>query len=146
MRTWLRLTYLFGPPDDKAESGNIICASIGLILRADADDLVHGPLPEQLAKLLRKIARAERELAAELLCGYSRLRSTWWPSWPSGRGSHLPDPSPLSGTPERSRDGRSADRGHPERPVPTRCFGPRRTTTPTSFASAHAKAKPKGAP
>jgi hypothetical protein len=65
MRTWLRLTYLFGPPDDKAESGNIICASIGLILRADADDLVRGPLPEQLAKLLRKIARAERELAAK---------------------------------------------------------------------------------
>src|SRR6476469_7860721 len=64
MRTWLRLTYLFGPPDDKAESGNIICVSIGLILRADADDLVHGPLPEQLAKLLRKIAKAERELAA----------------------------------------------------------------------------------
>ena len=65
MRTWLRLTCLFGPPDDKAECGNIICASIGLILRADADDLVHGPVPEQLAKLLRKIARAERELAAE---------------------------------------------------------------------------------
>ena len=65
MRTWLRLTCLFGPPDDKAECGNIICASIGLILRADADDLVHGPLPNQLTKLLRKIAKAERELAAE---------------------------------------------------------------------------------
>jgi hypothetical protein len=65
MRTWLRLTCLFGPPDDKAECGNIVCASIGLILRADADDLVHGPVPEQLANLLRKIAKAERELAAE---------------------------------------------------------------------------------
>ena len=65
MRTWLRLTSLFGPPDPTAESSNIICDSIGLILRADADDLVHGPVPEQLAKLLRKIAKAERELAAE---------------------------------------------------------------------------------
>jgi hypothetical protein len=61
MRTWLRLTSLFGPPDDKAESGNIISASIGLILRADADDLVHAPMPRQFAKLLRQIAEAERE-------------------------------------------------------------------------------------
>ena len=62
MRTWLRLTSQFGPPDDKAESGNIICDSIGLILRADAEDIVRGPVPEQLAKLLCQIAKAEREL------------------------------------------------------------------------------------
>ena len=65
MRTWLRLTCLFGPPDDTAECGNIVCASIGSILRADADDLVRGPLPEQLAKLLRQIAKAERVSSAE---------------------------------------------------------------------------------
>ena len=60
MRTWLRLTSLFGPPDDLAESGNIVCASIGSILRADAEDIVRGPLPEQLAKLLRQIAATEQ--------------------------------------------------------------------------------------
>src|SRR5262245_50939607 len=61
MRTWLRLTSLFGPPEDMAESGNIICASIGSILRADAEDMVRGPMPEQLARVLRHIAKAERE-------------------------------------------------------------------------------------
>jgi hypothetical protein len=64
MRTWLRLTSLFGPPDDKAESGNLICASIGSILRADAEDIVRGPMPEQLAKLLRQIAAAPLEQVA----------------------------------------------------------------------------------
>jgi hypothetical protein len=64
MRTWLRLTSLFGPPDDTAESSNIICASIGLILQADAEDMVLGPMPEQLAKLLRQISKAEREQRA----------------------------------------------------------------------------------
>jgi hypothetical protein len=64
MRTWLRLTSLFGPPDDKAESGNLICAAIGSILRADAEDIVRGPMPEQLAKLLRQIAATELEQLA----------------------------------------------------------------------------------
>jgi hypothetical protein len=69
MRAWLRLTCLFGPPDDEAETGDIICASIGSILRADADDLVHAPLPEQLAELLRQIAKTEREQWAVSRCG-----------------------------------------------------------------------------
>jgi hypothetical protein len=64
MRTWLRLTSLFGPPDNLAESGNIVCASIGSILRADAEDMVRGPVPEQLAKLLRQIAATELEQLA----------------------------------------------------------------------------------
>ncbi len=64
MRTWLRLTSLFGPHHDLAESGNIVCASIGSILRADAEDMVRGPVPEQLAVLLRQIAAAELEQLA----------------------------------------------------------------------------------
>ena len=64
MRTWLRLTSLFGPPDDTAECGNIVCASIGSILRADAEDIVRAPMPEQFAKLLRQIAAAECEQLA----------------------------------------------------------------------------------
>jgi len=63
MRTWLRLTSLFGPPDPTAESSNIICDSIGLILRADAGDMVHGPMPGHLSNLLSQIAEAERELS-----------------------------------------------------------------------------------
>ena len=62
MRTWLRLTWLFGPPDDQAESNNIICDSIGLILRADADDLVRECIPEPFARLLSQIAKTECEL------------------------------------------------------------------------------------
>jgi hypothetical protein len=64
MRVWLRLTGLFGVPDE-AKSTNIACTSIGFILRADADDLVHGPLPEQLTRLLRQIAQREYELSTE---------------------------------------------------------------------------------
>ena len=56
MRTWLRLTSLFGPPDDYAARDNIVCASIGAILRADALELVHAPMPAHF-----KIAEAERE-------------------------------------------------------------------------------------
>jgi hypothetical protein len=69
MRTWLRLTSRFGPPDDMAESGNIICASIGSILRADAEDIVGGPMPGQLIKLLRQIAATELEQLAVSRCG-----------------------------------------------------------------------------
>jgi hypothetical protein len=61
MRMWLRLTSLFGPPDDYAARDNIVCASIGAILRADALELVHAPMPAHFANLLRKIAEAERE-------------------------------------------------------------------------------------
>ena len=64
MRIWLRLTGLFGLPDE-AKSGNIVCTSIGSILRADADDLVHGSLPEQLTSLLRQIAQQEYELSTK---------------------------------------------------------------------------------
>jgi len=65
MRTWLRLTCLFGAPDNYAAGGDIVCESIGAILRADADDLVLAPMPLQFAKLLHQIAQTERELAAE---------------------------------------------------------------------------------
>ena len=94
MRTWLRLTSLFGPPDDIAESGNIISASIGAILRADAEDIVHGPLPEQLDKLLRQIAATERELLAV-----------------SRRRVMVSDAVGLAGVPIGMRDGRLVDTG-----------------------------------
>jgi hypothetical protein len=89
-------------------------------------------------ELLQAEKQATTDSPYRLPCGFSRLHSTWWGSSPSGRGSHMPDPNPLSGSPERRRDGRSAERGHPERPVRRRWSDPR-TTTPTSSASTHAE-------
>ena len=69
---WLRLTGLFGLPDDAAEVDGTICAAIGPILRADSDDLVRAPLPEQLSLLLRQIAKGEDKLSAAPSRGSAR--------------------------------------------------------------------------
>ena len=69
---WLRLTGLFGLPDDAAEVDRTICAAIGPILRADSDDLVRAPLPEQLSLLLRQIAKGERKLSTAPSRGSAR--------------------------------------------------------------------------
>jgi hypothetical protein len=92
MRIWLRLTGLFGVPDE-AKSGNIVCTSIGSILRADADDLVHGPLPEQLTRLFRQIAQQEYELSTESqreMAGSDRLTAS---RENVGAAGHVPMPS-----------------------------------------------------
>jgi hypothetical protein len=57
---WLRLTGLFGPPDELVEIDHIICASIGPILRAQHDHLLSAPLPHQLTRLLDDLAVRER--------------------------------------------------------------------------------------
>ena len=66
---WLRLTGLFGLSDDAPEIDNIICAAIGPILRADANELVQEPLPEQFAMLLGQVAQQERELSVRSMRG-----------------------------------------------------------------------------
>ena len=71
-RVWLRLTSLFGLPDDSAEVDGTICAAIGPILRADSDDLVRAPLPAQLSLLLRQIAKGEDKLSAAPSNGSAR--------------------------------------------------------------------------
>ena len=58
---WLRLTHLFGLPDKTCRIDDIICASIGPILRADAKELVRETLPPQFLKLLRKLERRDRK-------------------------------------------------------------------------------------
>jgi hypothetical protein len=58
---WLRLTHLFGLPDKKCRIDDVICASIGPILRADAKELVRETLPPQFLKLLRKLERRDRK-------------------------------------------------------------------------------------
>jgi hypothetical protein len=60
-RMWLRLTSLFGLPEeggapDDITPDAIICVSIGVILRADAHPLLDEPLPPQLAALLNQLA------------------------------------------------------------------------------------------
>ena len=92
MRIWLRLTGLFGAPDD-AKSGHIVCTSIGSILRADADDLVHGPLPEQLASLLRQIAQQEYELSTQSQRGIAGFDRPTTSRANVGATGHVPVPS-----------------------------------------------------
>jgi hypothetical protein len=58
---WLRLTHLFGLPDKTCRIDDIICASIGPILRADAKELVRETLPPQFLKLLRKLEQRDRK-------------------------------------------------------------------------------------
>ena len=58
---WLRLTHLFGLPDKTCRIDDIICASIGPILRADAKELVRETLPPQFLKLLRKLERRDQK-------------------------------------------------------------------------------------
>src|SRR6185369_1241558 len=60
---WLRLTGRFGLPDDAPETDDIISAAIGPILRADGNDLVRAPLPNQFSTLLGQLAQRERELS-----------------------------------------------------------------------------------
>jgi hypothetical protein len=92
MRIWLRLTGLFGAPDD-TKSGHIVCTSIGSILRADADDLVHGPLPEQLTSLLRQIAHHEYELSGESQSEIARSDRPTASRANVGATGHVPVPS-----------------------------------------------------
>jgi hypothetical protein len=56
MRVWLRLTWLFGLPDDQPPE-NLMAAALGPILRAAGQDLAEAPLPAKLQKLLDQLAR-----------------------------------------------------------------------------------------
>ena len=56
MRVWLRLTSLFGLPDDQVPE-NLMSAALGPILRAAGKDLAEAPLPPKIQKLLEELAR-----------------------------------------------------------------------------------------
>ena len=58
MRVWLRLTCLFGLPDDE-HPDDLIAASLGPILRAAERDLVEAPLPLHFQRLLDDLRRRQ---------------------------------------------------------------------------------------
>jgi hypothetical protein len=58
MRVWLRLTSLFGLPDDQVPE-NLMSAALGPILRAAGRDLAEAPLPPKIQNLLDDLAQPE---------------------------------------------------------------------------------------
>src|SRR6476469_9878090 len=58
MRVWLRLTSLFGLPDDQVPE-NLMSAALGPILRAAGRDLAEAPLPPKFQNLLDDLAQPE---------------------------------------------------------------------------------------
>ena len=60
MRAWLRLTSLFGLPDEAGQTDHLVIDALGPILRADGQQIVETPLPAQFRELLNQLARRER--------------------------------------------------------------------------------------
>jgi hypothetical protein len=58
MRVWLRLTSLFGLPDDE-HSENLMMAALGPILHAAGKELAEAPLPPKIQNLLDDLAQSE---------------------------------------------------------------------------------------
>ena len=58
MRVWLRLTSLFGLPDDEHPE-NLMVAALGRILHAAGKDLAEAPLPPKIQKKLDELARLD---------------------------------------------------------------------------------------
>jgi hypothetical protein len=58
MRVWLRLTSLFGLPDDEHPK-NLLVAALGPILHASGKDLAEAPLPPKIQKKLDELARLD---------------------------------------------------------------------------------------
>jgi len=58
MRVWLRLTSLFGLPDDEHPE-NLMAAALGRILHAAGKDLAEAPLPPKIQKKVDELARLE---------------------------------------------------------------------------------------
>src|SRR6266568_4477865 len=63
MAVWLRLTHLFGLPDDVEQTGNVTMDALGPLLRAATTHIVDAPLPLQLSDLLTRLQRRERTSA-----------------------------------------------------------------------------------
>jgi hypothetical protein len=63
MRVWLRLTWLFGLPDDQPPE-NLMVAALGPILHAAGRDLAEAPLPPKIQKLLDELSRDQPSRAS----------------------------------------------------------------------------------
>jgi hypothetical protein len=71
MRVWLRLTSLFGLPDDEHPE-NLMVAALGPILHAGGKDLAEAPLPPKIQKELDELARHEPRQASRTLRDINR--------------------------------------------------------------------------
>jgi hypothetical protein len=104
---WLRLTCLFGLPDDE-DPDNLMAAALGPILRAALEDIVETPLPSQISALLDEIKRRQGSRHLEAVAqrvGKQRLDfaggSTRRRKW------RAPDSSPLPSSPASRQSGRT---------------------------------------
>ena len=75
MRVWLRLTSLFGLPDDQPPE-NLMAAALGPIIRAAGRDLVEAPLPLQFQRFLEELRRGEQLIVARKTRGLERAELT----------------------------------------------------------------------
>lgn len=90
MPIWLRLTHLFGLPDEGKDAGHSIAAALGPILRADADDLVAEPLPAEFVSLLCRLKQREQRARARHNTGAPQPRRLPTPTNDNSRPSDLP--------------------------------------------------------
>jgi|SRR5689334_18669141 hypothetical protein len=91
MAIWLRITHLFGLPDDQ-EPNNLIQTALGPALRAACANIVEAPLPSEISRALHRLKRRDRRVGT----------ASAWPRpipasiMPASPGHHLPqsvDPS-----------------------------------------------------
>ena len=59
MTAWLRLTWLFGLPENQ-QPEDLMVAALGPVLRASQSRLAEAPLPPRMQALLLELARQER--------------------------------------------------------------------------------------
>jgi hypothetical protein len=63
MTAWLRLTWLFGLPENQPPE-DLMIAALGPVLRASQSRLAEAPLPPRIQALLLELARQESAEAA----------------------------------------------------------------------------------
>jgi len=61
MAIWLRITHLFGLPDDQ-EPNNLMQTALGPALRAACANIVEAPLPPEISRALHRLKRRDRRV------------------------------------------------------------------------------------
>jgi hypothetical protein len=61
MAIWLRITDLFGLPDDQ-EPNNLMQMALGPALRAACANIVEAPLPPEIRRALRRLKRCDQRV------------------------------------------------------------------------------------
>src|SRR5215510_10593229 len=61
MAIWLRITHLFGLPDDQ-EPNNLMQTALGPALRAACANIVEAPLPPEISRALHRLKRCHQRV------------------------------------------------------------------------------------